>query len=181
MLNLDVWTIVFQIINFLALVAALYYLLVRPVMRNVAQRAAEKEQSARELAQERQEAARLRAELEAQLAHADEEATAIITAAREQEEAEELKEFWEGTLKPRMKELHKKFHTADPLSAHYLGQAMFYVDHDLANGRDPIHKLQHCWGVFKGESFREKEFARFRDLIAEASDLIEQFMEIKSG
>jgi len=88
MLNLDVWTIVFQIINFLALVAALYYLLFRPVMRNVAQRAAEKERLARELAQDREEAAKLRAELEAQLAHADEEAAAIITAAREQEEAE---------------------------------------------------------------------------------------------
>jgi len=88
MLNLDVWTIAFQIINFLALVAALYYLLFRPVMRNVAQRATEKEQLAHELAQERQEAAKLRAELEARLAYADQEAAAIITTAREQAEAD---------------------------------------------------------------------------------------------
>jgi len=88
MLNLDVWTIAFQIINFLALAAALYYLLFRPVMRNVKERAAEKEQLARELGQERQEAARLRAELEARLVHADEEAAAIIATAREQAEAE---------------------------------------------------------------------------------------------
>jgi F-type H+-transporting ATPase subunit b len=88
MLNLDIWTIAFQIINFLALAAALYYFLFRPVMRNMEERAAEKEQSARELAQEHQEAARLRTELEERLAHADEEATAVIAKAREQAQAE---------------------------------------------------------------------------------------------
>ncbi len=88
MLNLDVWTIAFQIINFLALAAALYYLLFRPVMRNVKERAVEKEQLAHEMAQDRQEAAELRAELEARLAHADEEAAAIVATAREQAEAE---------------------------------------------------------------------------------------------
>ena len=88
MLNLDIWTIAFQIINFLALVAALYYLLFRPVMRSVKERAAEKEQLAHELAQERQEAARLHAELETRLAHTDEEVATIIARAREQAEAE---------------------------------------------------------------------------------------------
>jgi len=88
MLNLDVWTIVFQIINFLVLAVALYYLLFRPVMRGVKERAAEKEQLTRELAQEREEAARLRAELEARLAHAGEEAAAIVVTAQEQAEVE---------------------------------------------------------------------------------------------
>ncbi len=88
MLNLDIWTIAFQIINFLALVAALYYLLFRPVMRSVKEREAEKEQLAHESVQERQEAARLHAELETRLAHADEEVAAIIATAREQAEAE---------------------------------------------------------------------------------------------
>jgi len=89
MLNLDVWTIAFQIINFLALAAALYYLLFRPVMRNVKERAVEKERLAHEMAQDRQEAAELRAELEARLAHAGEEAAAIVATAREQAEAEQ--------------------------------------------------------------------------------------------
>jgi len=89
MLNLDIWTIAFQIINFLALVGALYYLLFRPVMRSMKERAAEKEQLARELAQERQEAARLQAELETRLAHTDEEVAAIIATAQEQAEAEQ--------------------------------------------------------------------------------------------
>jgi F-type H+-transporting ATPase subunit b len=88
MLNLDVWTIVFQIINFLLLAVALYYLLFRPVMRGVEKRAAEKEQVARELAQEREEATRLRTELEARLAHAGEEAAAIVATAQEQAEVE---------------------------------------------------------------------------------------------
>ncbi len=88
MLNLDAWTIASQIINFLALTAALYYFLFRPAMRNVAQRAAEKERLLRELAQERQEATRLRVELEERLAKADQETTPIITRAREQAEVE---------------------------------------------------------------------------------------------
>jgi len=88
MLNLDVWTIVFQIVNFLALAAALYYLLFRPVMRNVEKRAAEKERLARELAQEREEVAGLRTQLEARLAHAGEEAAAIVATAQEQAETE---------------------------------------------------------------------------------------------
>ncbi|HEC35412.1 MAG TPA: hypothetical protein ENI39_02635 [Anaerolineae bacterium] len=88
MLNLDVWTIVFQIVNFLALAVVLNHLLFRPLMRKVEERAAEKEQLAGELAQEREQVARLRTELEARLARADEEAATIIAAARKQAEAE---------------------------------------------------------------------------------------------
>jgi F-type H+-transporting ATPase subunit b len=88
MLNLDVATIAFQVINFLALSALLYYLLFRPVMRTMKDRAAEKKRLAREIAQEREEAARLRTELEARLVHAEEEAEAIIAEAQEQGEAD---------------------------------------------------------------------------------------------
>jgi len=108
MLNLDVWTIAFQIINFLALTAALYYFLFRPVMRSAKERAAEKEQLAREMAQDRQEAANLRAELEARLAHADEEAAAIIATAREQakEEQAALLEETQAEVKRILTEAH---------------------------------------------------------------------------
>jgi F-type H+-transporting ATPase subunit b len=88
MLNLDVATIAFQIINFFVLALLLYRLLFRPVMRGIKRRAAEREQQARELAQERQNAAELRAELDARLAGAEEEAFAVIAQAREQAEAE---------------------------------------------------------------------------------------------
>ena len=43
MLNLDTATIAFQIVNFLVLAALLNYFLFRPVMRNMKDRAAEKE------------------------------------------------------------------------------------------------------------------------------------------
>ncbi len=88
MLNLDFATIAFQIINFLALAALLYYFLFQPVMDSVKERVAEKERLAREMAQDREEAAKLRAELEARLERADEEAAAIIAEAQEQAEAE---------------------------------------------------------------------------------------------
>ncbi len=90
MLNLDWITVIIQIINFLVLAALLHHFLFRPVIRNVAQRTAEKERLLRELAQEREEAARLRAELEERLAKADEEAAAIVTAAHDQAEAERM-------------------------------------------------------------------------------------------
>ncbi len=86
MLNLDMATIAFQIVNFLVLAALLYYFLFRPVMRNMKDRAAERERLAREIAQEREEAAELRAELEARLIHAEEEAAAIIAKSQEQAE-----------------------------------------------------------------------------------------------
>lgn len=88
MLNLDVATIGFQIVNFLVLAALLYYLLFRPVMRNVKERAAEKERLTRQITEEQQETAKLRAELEARLTNAEEEAAAIVATAQEQAEAE---------------------------------------------------------------------------------------------
>jgi F-type H+-transporting ATPase subunit b len=88
MLNLDIWTVAFQIINFLALAGLLYYFLFRPVTRNMRERAAEGERVNREIAQNREDAAQLRAELEARLAHAEEEAATITAKARKQAEAD---------------------------------------------------------------------------------------------
>ncbi len=88
MLNLDVATIAFQVINFLILAAALYYLLFRPMMRRVKERAADKERLAQDLAQECQKAEESRAELEARLANAEAEAAAIVSEARQRAEAE---------------------------------------------------------------------------------------------
>ncbi len=81
-------TVVFEIINFLALTALLYYLLFRPAMRRVEEHAAEKERLAQELEANRQAAAQARAEWEARLAHADQEAAEILAQAKAQAEAE---------------------------------------------------------------------------------------------
>jgi F-type H+-transporting ATPase subunit b len=88
MLQLDAVTIIWQIVNFLLLTGALYFVLFRPVMRKMKEREAEKARIAREAAQDRQEVERLRAALEDRLAGVEEEATAIVARAREQAEVE---------------------------------------------------------------------------------------------
>jgi F-type H+-transporting ATPase subunit b len=88
MLNLDWATIAFEILNFLVLSVLLYRFLFQPVMRNVRERAAEKERLMGEMKQEQQEATRLRSELESRLAQADEEATAILDKAEKRAEVE---------------------------------------------------------------------------------------------
>jgi F-type H+-transporting ATPase subunit b len=88
MLNLDPTTIIWQIVNFLLLTVALYFVLFRPVMRRMKEREAEKARIAREAAQDRQEAERLRASLEDRLAGVEEETTAIVARAKEQAEVE---------------------------------------------------------------------------------------------
>jgi F-type H+-transporting ATPase subunit b len=88
MLELDPLTIIWQIVNFLLLATALYFVLFRPIMRRMREREAEKEQIARETAQDRQEAERLRAALEERLAGVEEEAAAIVARAKEQAEME---------------------------------------------------------------------------------------------
>jgi F-type H+-transporting ATPase subunit b len=88
MLELDLWTTVFQTFNFLVLTTVLYFVLFRPMMRKMKEQEAEKEQTARDVAQDRQEAERLRAALEDRLAGVEEEATAIVARAKEQAEVE---------------------------------------------------------------------------------------------
>jgi F0F1-type ATP synthase membrane subunit b/b' len=88
MLELDLATIIFETLNFLALILLLYHFLFRRVMRNVKARAAEKERLLREAEQDRREAAKTKAELKAQLAGADEEAAAIVAKAQAQAESE---------------------------------------------------------------------------------------------
>ena len=75
-------TIVFQILNFVVLAVLLYFILFRPVMRSMGERAAERERMDRELSAESAEVARVRAELETRLAEAEAEADAIVVAAQ---------------------------------------------------------------------------------------------------
>ncbi len=88
MLNLDPATIIFQIINFVVLAVLLYRLLFQPVLRRSAQRAAEREQLARELSEERENVAALRAELQRTQARVEEKAQSITAEARAHAEAE---------------------------------------------------------------------------------------------
>ncbi len=83
MLDLDLATIIFEIVNFLLLSVLLYYFLLRPVLRRVQERADEKERLMQELAQEREAAAALKNEREMQLSQVQTEAAEIINQAEE--------------------------------------------------------------------------------------------------
>lgn len=104
MLELDIPTIVFEIINFLALSAALYYLVFRPVMRRVEERAQKKERLVRQAEADRREAERLKSEWESKMSQFKDEAAEIVDNALEQIEAErqamfnEVREEAERTL-----------------------------------------------------------------------------------
>jgi F-type H+-transporting ATPase subunit b len=88
--QLDLLTILAQLVNFAILFVLLYFVLFRPVMRSMKEREAKREQTARETAQDRQEAERLRAALEDRLASVEEEAAAIVARAKEQAEMERM-------------------------------------------------------------------------------------------
>ncbi|NLE44838.1 MAG: hypothetical protein GX620_08970 [Chloroflexi bacterium] len=87
MLDLDIRTIAFQVVNFLILAAALYHLLFKPVMRSVQERTAERQRLRRNLEDDTAKANHLRGELETRLAGTADEAAAIIVAAQEEAEA----------------------------------------------------------------------------------------------
>lgn len=81
-------TTLFQIVNFLVLTYLLYRFLFKPMMHQVKERAAEKEQLLRQMRRDQDEAARLRDKLESRLQNAEEEAAEIINQAEERAEKE---------------------------------------------------------------------------------------------
>jgi len=88
MLELDLSTVLWQIVNFLVLFAALYFILFRPVMRRIRERAEEKARMMEELKEDQREAENLREELESRLENAEDEAESIIERAKSQAEVE---------------------------------------------------------------------------------------------
>ncbi len=86
MLELDLATVLWQAVNFIILMVALYYLLFKPVMKQIREQAEERQAQMRELGEDRERVADLRAELEARLASAEEEAEAVVARAEDQGE-----------------------------------------------------------------------------------------------
>jgi len=86
MLNIDIPTIVFEIINFLVLTALLYYLLFKPIMRGIKAREAEKRKTKQEIEQKLEEAEDLRAELDQRLGNLDEHIAEMLGDAQDQME-----------------------------------------------------------------------------------------------
>lgn len=88
MLELDLVTVLWQVLNFLILAAALYFILFKPAMEGIKSRAEEREREMRQLKEDREEVAELRAELESRLSAAEEEAEDVINRARNQADVE---------------------------------------------------------------------------------------------
>jgi F-type H+-transporting ATPase subunit b len=88
LLELSWATILFEIVNFLALLALLNWFVFRPVMERVQRRAEEKARILHEADEDRQKAAEARERVEERLANVEEEGAGIITEARENAQKE---------------------------------------------------------------------------------------------
>lgn len=86
MLNIDISTIIFEIINFLALTALLYLLLFKPILRGVNARAEEKRRAEEEIARRLEQAEELRSELDERLENIEEQISRIIADAQDRME-----------------------------------------------------------------------------------------------
>ena len=126
MLDLDITTIVLEIVNFLVLTALLYHFVFKRVVRNVEKRAAEKEQLLHELAEERQQADLLKGQLEAQLATVDQKVAEIIVRAQDQIDNERA-----AMLKEVRVEAERILNEAQVESSHVQRQAMEEYHDDL--------------------------------------------------
>lgn len=93
MLNLNIPTIVWEVINFLILTGLLYFLLFKPVQRRVNQRAEEKQQQKEELNRQLAQVEDLRKELDERLENVDEQVEEILAEARER-----MKEIRQSTI-----------------------------------------------------------------------------------
>jgi F-type H+-transporting ATPase subunit b len=105
-LQLDWATIIFEIVNFLALLALLYWLVFRPVTERVRRRAEEKERILHEADQERRQAAEAREQVERRLANVDEDAAEIVTRGRENAQEERQAVLDEAEREAR--EIHRQ-------------------------------------------------------------------------
>jgi F-type H+-transporting ATPase subunit b len=83
MLNLNIPTIVWEVINFLVLTGLLYFLLFKPIQRRVNQRAEEKREQKEELNRQLAQVEDLRSELDERLENVDEQVEEVLSEARE--------------------------------------------------------------------------------------------------
>jgi F-type H+-transporting ATPase subunit b len=101
LLELDWFTILFEIVNFLVLAALLHRFVFRPVMERVQKRAEDKERILREMEQDLQVAAEAREQVEQRLASIDEEAEVVLSQARENARQERRGLLEEGERQAR--------------------------------------------------------------------------------
>jgi len=64
----------------------------------------------------------------------------------------QFSKFWDNVVKPFATKVLKECKT-DPIGTHYIGQMMFYVEHDLADGRPCKFRLYPCVGTLNADSY----------------------------
>jgi F0F1-type ATP synthase membrane subunit b/b' len=96
MLNLDLPTVIFQVINFLIFFGVLYWLLFKPAMATIRKRTEDRERLNMELERGRQSLAVQRAELDERMSRLEEEAANFVALAREKAEEERVALFEEA-------------------------------------------------------------------------------------
>jgi F-type H+-transporting ATPase subunit b len=107
----NVWTFLFQVVNFLVLVAILRWLLYRPLREAIDRRREANARAQADAEAARQEAAALQASLDQQLADLEPRREAVIREARERAEAERqaLLAEAEGTIGRRREAVEQQF------------------------------------------------------------------------
>ena len=92
----NVWTFLFEVLNFLVLAFVLYRLLYRPLREAIEKRKADNERARTEAEAARQEANAAKEQLAAKLAEADKDRQALLRKAVEQAEVEKVKRLAEA-------------------------------------------------------------------------------------
>ena len=107
----NVWTFLFQVVNFLVLVAIMRWLLYRPLREAIDRRREANARAQADAEAARQEAAALQASLDQQLADLEPRREAVIREARERAEAERqaLLAEAEGTIGRRREAVEQQF------------------------------------------------------------------------
>lgn len=95
-MTFNVWTFLFEVLNFLVLAFVLYRLLYRPLREAIDRRKADDERARTEAEIARKEADAARSQLAAQLANVDRERLEVLRKAAEQAEAERMKRLAEA-------------------------------------------------------------------------------------
>src|SRR5262245_39663445 len=107
----NVWTFLFQVVNFLVLVAILRWLLYRPLREAIDRRREANARAQADAEAARREAAALQASLDQQLVDLERRREAVIREARERAEAERqsLLADTEGAIRRRREEVEQQF------------------------------------------------------------------------
>ncbi len=95
-MTFNVWTFLFEVLNFLVLAFVLYRLLYRPLREAIEKRKADNERARTEAEAARQEANAAKEQLAAKLAEADKDRQALLRKAVEQAEVEKVKRLAEA-------------------------------------------------------------------------------------